>query len=73
MEYRKAYFDERPNDYLVSEHYRRIFPLFRKRYLFSGVECFQLYDFMNGSRTEESVYAFVNGAGKERTLVLVNN
>ena len=74
MEYRRAYYNEQPNGWLVGEHYRRIFPLFRRRYLFSGVECFQLYDCINQSGgTEESVFAFVNGAGSERTLVLVNN
>ncbi len=74
MEYSKAYYNETPNGWLIDEHYRRIFPLFRKRYLFSGVDSFQLYDCYNGyGGVEESVYAFVNGAGNERALVLVNN
>lgn len=74
MEYRRAYYNESPNEWLIGEHYRRIFPLFRKRYLFSGVDNFQLYDCYNGSGgVEESVYAYVNGSGSERTLVLVNN
>lgn len=74
MEYKRAYYNETPNSWLIGEHYRRIFPLFRRRYLFSGVDNFQLYDCYNsGGGVEESVYAFVNGAGNERTLVLVNN
>ena len=74
MEYRRAYYNESPNQWLVGEHYRLIFPLFRKRYLFSNVDHFQLYDCVNSlGKVEESVYAFVNGAGSERTLVLVNN
>ena len=74
MEYKRAYYNESPNGWLIGEHYRRIFPLFRRRYLFSGVENFQLYDCYNGNGgVEESVYAYVNGAGSERTLVLVNN
>lgn len=74
MEYRRAYYNESPNEWLIGEHYRRIFPLFRRRYLFSGVDCFQLYDCYNGNGgVEESVYAFVNGQGSERTLILVNN
>lgn len=73
MEYQRAYYDETPNQYLVSEHYRRIFPLLRKRYLFSGVENFNLYDCINNGNVEESVYAFTNGTDKEMTLVLVNN
>ncbi len=73
MEYQRAYYDETPNQHLVSEHYRRIFPLLRKRYLFSGVENFNFYDCFNNGVVEESVYAFTNGTDKEKTLVLVNN
>lgn len=73
MEYQRAYYDETPNQYLVSEHYRRIFPLLRKRYLFSGVDNFNIYDCYNNGNIEESVYAFTNGTEKEKTLVLVNN
>lgn len=73
MEYQRAYYDEKPNEWLVSEHYRRIFPLLRKRYLFSGVDNFNLYDCYDNNNVQESIYAFVNGVGSERTLVLVNN
>lgn len=73
MEYQRAYYDEKPNEWFVKEHYRRIFPLLRKRYLFSGVDAFNLYDCYDGSSVQESIYAFVNGVGSERTLVLVNN
>ena len=74
MEYQRAYYNEKPNQWLIDEHERRIFPLWRKRYLFANVDNFNLYDCINGNGdTEESVFAFVNGAGRERTLVLVNN
>ena len=73
MEYQRAYYDETPNQHLISEHYRRIFPLLRKRYLFSGVDNFNIYDCLNNGNVEESVYAFTNGTEKEKTLVLVNN
>lgn len=73
MEYQRAYFDEKPNQWLIDEHQRRIFPLFRKRYLFSEVEHFNLYDVKHYDNIEESVFAYVNGYGNERTLVLVNN
>ncbi len=73
MEYSRAYFDEKPNERLVEEHYRRIFPLFRKRYLFSNVELFNIYDCMNNGHVQEAVFAYVNGSGNERNLVLVNN
>ena len=73
MEYQRAYYDEKPNQWLIDQHERRIFPLLRKRYLFANVDNFNLYDCIGNSGVEESVYAFVNGSGKERTLVLVNN
>ena len=37
MEYRRAYLDERADEELVRRHERQIFPLLRKRALFSGV------------------------------------
>ncbi|MBQ0071530.1 MAG: alpha-amylase [Spirochaetales bacterium] len=73
MEYQRAYYDEKPNQWLMDQHERRIFPLLRKRYLFAKVDNFNIYDCINNGAVEESVYAFVNGAGPERTLVLVNN
>ena len=74
MEYKRAYYNEQPNLSLVGEHYRRIFPLFRRRYLFSGVDYFQFFDCYNqNGGVEESIYAFVNGVDNEKTLILVNN
>ena len=73
MEYKRAYWNETPNEGLIAEHYRKIFPLFRRRYLFSNVEHFNLYDCYNNGSVIESVFAFVNGQGSERTLVLFNN
>ncbi|MCR5731726.1 MAG: alpha-amylase [Sphaerochaetaceae bacterium] len=73
MEYKRAYYNEYPNDHLIGEHYRRIFPLLRKRYLFSGVDLFNLYDAYHDGHVEESIYAYANGCGAERTLVIVNN
>ncbi len=74
MEYQRAYYNEKPNQWLIDEHERRIFPLLRKRYLFANVDNFNLYDCINSNGgVEESVFAYVNGAGRERTLVLVNN
>ena len=73
MEYQRAYFDEKPNAWLIDQHERRIFPLLRKRYLFANVDNFNIYDCYGPNGVEESVYAFVNGSGNERTLVLVNN
>jgi Glycosidases len=74
MEYKRAYWNEKPNDWIVEEHYRRIFPLLKKRYLFSGVEHFNIYDaYGQNGNVEESVFAYANGTDAEKTLVLVNN
>ncbi|MBX3204431.1 MAG: hypothetical protein KF764_05150, partial [Labilithrix sp.] len=74
MEYRRARWNEQPNEHLVRRHEREIFPLLHKRYLFSGVERFALYDFVTDSgRVDQDVYAYSNGAGDERALVVFNN
>ncbi len=74
MEYRRAYWDEKkPNEYLIGEHYRRIFPLLKKRYLFSGVEYFQLFDLYRDGEVQHSAFCYVNGTEHERVLVLYNN
>ncbi|MGE4453998.1 MAG: alpha-amylase family glycosyl hydrolase [Sphaerochaeta sp.] len=73
MEYRRAYWDERPNEYLVAEHYRRIFPLLKKRYLFSGVDYFQLFDLYREGSVQQSAFCYVNGTENERVMVFYNN
>ena len=73
MEYTKAYKDEKPSQYLVDRHWHDIFPLMKKRYLFSGVENFLLYDLWENGHVNENVFAYSNGAGNERTVVFYNN
>lgn len=73
MEYTKAYKDEKPSQYLVDRHWHDIFPLMKKRYLFSGVENFLLYDLWENGRVNENVFAYSNGVGKERVVVFYNN
>ncbi len=74
MEYRRAYWDERPDAHLVDRHEREIFPLLRKRYLFAGVDQFLLYDFYaTDGHVNEDVFAFSNETGGERGLVLYHN
>jgi hypothetical protein len=77
MEYRKAYKDEKPDQGLVERHEREIFPLMRKRYLFSGSANFVLYDFRTGAsghegNTNENVFAYSNRVGDEKALILYN-
>ncbi len=74
MEFKRAYWDETPNQWLIDRHAREIFPLLKKRYLFAEVEHFLLYDFYleNGS-VDENVFAYSNRFGDERALVVFNN
>ncbi|MBU8869309.1 MAG: hypothetical protein KOO60_00415 [Gemmatimonadales bacterium] len=74
MEYRKAYWDEQVDQDMVQRHEHDIFPLLRRRHLFSGAENFRLYDFQTHSgHVDENVFAFTNGAGGQRALILYNN
>ncbi|MCB0201625.1 MAG: alpha-amylase, partial [Anaerolineae bacterium] len=70
MEYRRAYYDETPDGWLVSRHQREIFPLLHKRYLFAEVDNFRLYDFFSAEGgVNEDVFAYSNHSGDERALV----
>ncbi len=74
MEYRRAYWDEQIDEHMIARHETEIFPLMRKRHLFSGAENFALYD----ARTpegwvDENVFAYSNRAGNDRALILYNN
>jgi glycosidase len=74
MEYQRAYYHEVPNQWLVDRHQREIFPLMKKRYLFSQVINFWLFDFIeNNGSINENVFAFSNSNYGERSLVLYNN
>ncbi len=73
MEYRRSYWDERPNQYLVEQHERKIFPLLKKRYLFSGVDFFEIFDLWRDNHVQESAYCYVNGTERERVMVFYNN
>ncbi len=74
MEYRKAYWEETPDSYLVERHEREMFPILRKRYLFAEVNNFYLYDLYTEAGTvNEDVFAYSNRSGDDRTLVLVHN
>ncbi len=73
MEYKKAYWDEPVDQHLVKEHEKRIFPLMRRRWLFSGADNFRLYDFLSGGHPNEDVFAYSNRAGEQRAVVLYHN
>ncbi len=74
MEYKRAYYDEFVDENLVRTHEDQIFPLMKKRYLFSQVENFEFFDFIDDSgNVNESVFAYTNYNGFERALILYNN
>ena len=74
MEFRRATMDERPDPWLVERHEREIFPLFHRRGRFAGAEDFLLYDFeADGGGIDENVYAYSNGRGDGRSLVVYHN
>jgi len=74
MEYRKAYWDEQVDSHMVGRHEQEIFPLMRRRQLFSGAQNFALFDFVrpDGS-VDENVFAFTNRSDTERALIIYNN
>ncbi len=74
MEYKRAYWDEQPDQQLIERHAWQIFPLLKRRYLFSGVERFYLYDFFTPEgHVDENVFAYSNCSGDERSLVVYHN
>jgi glycosidase len=74
MEYRRAYWDEQPDSWLVERHQREVFPLLHRRHLFAEVQDFLLYDFYTPEGyVNEDVFAYSNRAGNERSLVVYHN
>jgi glycosidase len=74
MEYRRAYWDEQPDGWLVERHEREVSPLLHHRYLFAEVHDFLLYDFFTPEGyVNEDIFAYTNRAGNERALVVYHN
>ncbi len=73
MEYRQAYEEEIPDVDLVARHERQIAPLLAERYLFAGVESFELYDFEVPTGVDDNVLAYSNGTPFQKVLVIFNN
>lgn len=74
MEYNRSYYDEMPDDNLIKRHQKEIFPLLKKRYLFSQVYNFDLYDFVDSSgQVNHNVFAYSNRVGNEKVFVIYNN
>jgi len=74
MEYQRAYYDETPEQWLVEKHEREVFPVLRKRYVFSEVKKYWLYDFLSeNGNVNEDVYVYSNQFNNEKGLVIFNN
>lgn len=73
MEYRRAYYNEQPNEHLLHRHRKEIFPLLKRRALFSGVENFCLYDFWNNGLVNENVFVWSNNTAQGKSLIFYNN
>jgi glycosidase/uncharacterized protein (UPF0335 family) len=74
MEYKRAYYDEVTDEHLVWRHKREVFPLLKLRHLFSQVDNFELYDFINtNEKLNDNVIVFSNKSGSESALVIYNN
>lgn len=74
MEYQRAYYNEMVDENLVNRHQREIFPLMKKRRLFSQVENFDLYDFVTVENiVDENVFAYTNSSRDEKALIIFNN
>jgi hypothetical protein len=74
MEFRRARWDE-PVDEMHAGHFAyAIVPLLRRRGAFSGTDRFHLYDAISdGGNVDENVYAYSNGSGGDRNVVLVHH
>jgi glycosidase len=74
MEYQRSYYDEHINEHLVWRHVTEIFPLIKKRYIFSQVYNFELYDLIGDfGNMNDNVIAYSNNVNGERSLIIYNN
>jgi len=74
MEYRRAKWDETPDEGFVRYHEQIISPLLHRRRVFAGVDNFFLYDlFTPDGNVDENVFAYSNRFENERGLVIYHN
>ncbi len=74
MEFRRAKWEETPDEGLIRGHEWRIFPLLHRRYLFADVEQFLLFDFYSpNGNVDEEVFAYSNRFHDERGLIVYHN
>ncbi|MCX7856756.1 MAG: alpha-amylase family glycosyl hydrolase [Deltaproteobacteria bacterium] len=74
MEFKRPYLDEKPDNQFIIRQEKEIFPLLRKRYLFSGTDKFFFYDFLSeDGEIDEDVFVFSNMYGQERAVIVFQN
>src|SRR5258705_5536118 len=74
MEFQRARLDEIPNEGLVARFEAEIVPLLHERWRFAGAADFRLYDVVTeGGDVAENVYAYSNGRGPDRSLIVYHN
>ena len=74
MEYKRAYYDEFPDGQLVLRHEHEVFPIMKRRHLFSDVTNFEFYDFHDSrGHVNHNVFAYSNMSGSERALIFYHN
>lgn len=74
MEFVSNKWDEKVNEDLVERHRREIFPLMRKKDIFSEAQNFLLFDFRDeGGNLNENVFAYTNFKDNQFSLVVYNN
>jgi hypothetical protein len=74
MEFRRARWTEESDTGLIHRHERQVFPLLRRRWAFAEVDHFRFYDLVQSDgAVDENVFAYSNGSGDGRSLVLFHN
>jgi hypothetical protein len=73
MEYRRAKYNELPDQWLIDRHYREVFPLLHRRAEFAEVENFTFYDFYVDGYVNENVFAYSNFYNGRGSLFVFNN
>jgi pimeloyl-ACP methyl ester carboxylesterase/glycosidase len=74
MEFQRARLDEQPNAGLTEYFDAQIVPLLRDRHRFASSADFRLYDVVaDGGELLEDVFAYSNGRGADRSLIVYHN
>jgi glycosidase len=74
MEYSHPYQNENLDQRFIDRHKQQVFPIMKKRRLFSESQNFRFYDFIKqNNEIDENVFAYSNRIGDDSAIVLFNN